>query len=437
MQVKVEDLSSVKKTLHIEIPQDQVVNEIDSAFKQLKKTAKIKGFRPGKAPRSVLERLYGKDVRADVSSRLIQSSFVDALKETNLQVIGNPQLDPPELDTSGPYQYDATVEIKPDIDDIDFKGLELKKTRYQVGDEEIGIQLKALQKNLAQLNPITEDRPAANEDFVLIDYEGLKDGKPFTETQNTQNFTLQIGKGQIHEDFDAGLVGMKPGETKEIKVTFPADYANDKLASLDIDFQVTLNEIREQELPEIDDELAKKAGNYESLDDLKGQISKHLEEGYTKRTEQELNEQIFKALIDKVDFEVPDAMVEYEMEGIIAETERSLQYQNRTLEDMGLTREGLSEKYQDTAVRQVRRHLILEKIVDQEALELTDEEMDKGFEDMANAFGQPVEEIKGYYRQNNDKLEFFKHTLLEKKAIALIIDNSVIEEVAPEKSDKS
>ena len=434
MQVKVEDLSSVKKTLHIEIPQDQVVSELDSAYKQLKKSAKIKGFRPGKAPRSVLERLYGKDVRADVSSRLIQTSFVDALKETDLQVIGNPKLDPPELDVNGPYQYDATVEIKPDINDIDFKGLTLKKTKFQVSDEEIDLQLKALQKNLAQLKPVTEERPAGNDDFVLIDYEGLKDGKPFAEAQSTRDFNLQIGKGQIHEDFDAGLVGMKPGETKEIRVKFAEDYSNEKLAGLDIDFQVTLNEIREQQLPEIDDELAKKAGNYTSLDELKTQINNHLEQGYTKRAEQELNEQIFKALISKVDFEVPESMVDYEMEGIIAETERSLQYQNRTLEDMGLTREGISEKYNDTAVRQVRRHLILDKIINQEALELTDDELDDGFKDMAASFNQPADEIKQYYRQNNDKLEFFKHTLLEKKAIALIIGSSEIEEVEPEKS---
>ena len=130
MQVTIEELSSVKKTLHIEIPQDQVVRELDSAYSKLKKTAKIKGFRPGKAPRSVLERMFKKDVHADVSSKLIQESFINALKEKDLKIVGNPQLDPPELSVDGPYAYDATIEIKPDIGDIDFKGLNLDKTQY-------------------------------------------------------------------------------------------------------------------------------------------------------------------------------------------------------------------------------------------------------------------------------------------------------------------
>ena len=437
MQVTVEDLSTVKKTLHIEISQDQVARELDSAYNQLKKKAKIKGFRPGKAPRSVLERMFKKDVHADVSSRLIQESFVDALKEMDLQIIGNPSVDPPELSVDQPYHYDATVEIRPVINDIDFKGLSLSKTNYRISDEEIDVQLKGLQENLAQLKPITEDRPARKDDFVLIDYEGLKDGKPFSETQKTENFTLKIGKGQILEDFDTGLVGMKPGDDKEIRAKFPEDYFNPKLAGLEIDFQVTLNEIRNQELPEINDDLAKKAGNYSTLNELKDQIRNNLKQGYAKRSEQELNEQIFKALIQKVEFEVPEAMVEHELEGIVAEAERSFAHQNRSLEEMGLSRDSIAEKYRDTAVKQVRRHLILGKIIDQENLTLSDEELDDGFKNMAEAFNQPADEIKKYYSQNKDGLEYFKHTLLEKKAIELIIDNGKIKEVEPKTKNDS
>jgi trigger factor len=144
-----------------------------------------------------------------------------------------------------------------------------------------------------------------------------------------------------------------------------------------------------------------------------------------------MSEQIYQALIEKTDFEVPDTMVDYELESIVAETERSFAYRNTSLEDMGLTREGIAEKYRDTAVKQVRRHLVLDKIIQQEDLELSDEELDAGYTDMAAAFGQPPEELKNYYRQNKDKLEFFKHTLLEKKAVKLIIDSSKIEEIEP------
>lgn len=439
MQVTIEDSSSVKKTLHIEIPQEQVTRELDSAYSKLKKTAKIRGFRPGKAPRSVLERMFKKEVHADVSSKLIQESFISALKEKDLTIVGNPQLDPPELSPDGPYAYDATIEIKPDIGDIDFKGLNLDKTQYKVNEKEIDSQLEALQKNLTKQKPIGEDRPAREGDHVMITYEGLKDGKPFTETQRTENFTLRIGDGSILKDFDTGLIGMKADETKEVRVTFPKDYFNAKLAGLTIDFQVALNQIREEEIPEINDDLAKKAGNYTTLVELKERIRKNLTEGYTKRVEQEMNEQIFTALIDKTKFDVPDAMVDYELEAIVDDAERSFAYRNTSLEEMGLTRESIAEKYRDTAVKQVKRHLILEKIVDQENLTLSDEELQAGLQDMASAFQQPVEQIQAYYNQNSDKLDYFKQTLLEKRAVTLIIDNSVITEIEPpkENSDSS
>ena len=432
MQYTVENVSSVKKTLHIEVPADEVVRELNSAYKELKKRAKVKGFRPGKIPRSVLERLFKKDVHADVSSKLIQSSFMEALKETELKVIGNPQLDPPELDASGPYAYDATVEISPEIDDIDYKGLALKRTNYTVSDEEVEAQLKILQKNMADYQKIEESRPIREDDYALIDYEGFREGQPFPETALTQNFRMKIGDGQILKELDDQIIGMKPGDTKEVNVTFPQDYSNENLAGLDISFRVTLNEIREEVLPKINDALAKKAGQYETLDELKKVIVDNLNQGYSKRMEQELHEQIYQDLIAKTDFEVPDTLVEMELEGIVAEAERSFAYRNISMEDLGVTRESIAEKYRDTAVKQVKRHLLLNKIIDQEDLSLSDDELESALGEMAENFNQPLEEIKKYYDQQQDKLEFFKHTLLEKKAIKLIIDCGKIEDVEPE-----
>lgn len=437
MQVTVEDVSSVKKILHIEVPQDQVVRELDKAYNQLKKTAKIKGFRPGKAPRSVLERMFKKDVHGDVTSKLLQDSFVEALKETSLNIVGNPQIDPPQLEEKGPYKYDATVEVKPEIDDIDFKGLNLKKALYRVTDEEMEAQLKMLQKNLAQQKPVTEDRPAQANDFVLIDYEGFEGGKPFPETQLTKNFTMKIGAGAISKTLDEEVIGMKPGEEREISVNFPEDHFNDKLANHDITFHVKLHEIREEILPEADDEFAKKLGRYETLDDLKNAIKDNLNEGYQKRVEQELNEQIYEGLIEKTEFELPESMVDYELKNIIDEIEKTLTYYNKSIEDQGMTKEMLAEKHRETAEKKVRRHLILGKIIDQENMELSDEELEEGFTDMAQAMNQPVEAVKSYYQQNQDNLDFFKHTLLEKKAIRLIIKSSNIEEIEPELEKKT
>lgn len=437
MTVIVEDQSSVKKILHIEVPAEEVTHELESAYTQLKKTAKIKGFRPGKAPRSVLERMYGKDVKADVGAKLIQNAWIEALRETNLKVLGSPKVDPPELDPNSPYTFDAEVEVQPELDDIDFKGLALNKTKYVVNDEEINLQLDMLRRNLAKRNPIEENRPVAMDDFVVIDYEGLLDGKPHADTQKTENFTTQVGQGQIVKDLDNGLVGMQVGEEKEIDVTFPEDYFNQALAGQKLVFKVKLNEIREEILPDLDDAFAGQISDqFKNFDELKTKIRENLQSGYEKRIEQELNEQIFTQILEKITFEVPDVLVQGELDHIIREAEQKFAAGNRKLEDVGLSVEKLAEQYRPTAEKQVRRHMILSKLIDQEKLELTDEETDQGFQEMADSYGQSVDFIKTYYKQNQEGLSLFQHTLLEKKALKLIIDNSEVTEIEPsEKKD--
>lgn len=437
MAFKVEDVSSVKKTLHIEIPREEVVQELEKAYNQLKKSAKVKGFRPGKVPRTVLERMFKKDVHADVSSRLIQNSFIDAIKQTELKIVGNPELDPPALAADSAYKYEATVEVTPEIDDIDFHGLDLKRTLYAPGDDEVDVQLKALQKGMARHEKISEDRPVQTDDFVMIDLEGLQDGAPVPEFAKSENFSLQIGKAVVSDDFDNQITGMKPGDTKSFTTKFDKDFSNENLADREITFEVVLNEIRQEILPPINDAMAKKAGPYKTLDELKKVILDNIKQGYEKRTEQELNEQIFQELIARTTFEVPDTMVEMELQGIIEEAERSFAYRNTTLEEMGLSKETIAEKYRDTALSQVKRHLLLGKIIDQEKLSVDDQELESGLKEMSENFNQPLEGIKQYYDQNKDKLELFKHTLLEKKAIKLIIESSSVKDVKPEALTKT
>jgi trigger factor len=429
MNVIVEDISSVKKKINIELPPELVTKEVDDAFKKLQKTAKLKGFRPGKAPRSVLERVYQKDVAADVASKLIQDSVFKAIENAGLKIVAPPEINPPELENNKPYAYFASVETYPEINDLEFKGISLKKTLYEVGEKDIDLQLKMIQKNLASQKPIENERLVQMDDFVLIHYEGFKDDQPFSETQRTENFTMKIGAGTIAKEFDDQLLGMRTGDQKNIVVTFPDDYFNPKLAGFTISFKVELVQIREEVLPEINDDFAKRLGNYDTLDEVKNIIRQNIEAGNTKRTEQELNEQIFQFLLEKTEFQVPDAMVNMELDNIISETEQSLNYQNMSLENLGMTRETLADRYRDTAEKQVRRHLVLDKIIDQEKLDLTDDEMEKGFQDMSATVNQPVEQIKQFYAQSADKKLFFKQTLLEKKALSLIILNSTIEEV--------
>jgi trigger factor len=238
----------------------------------------------------------------------------------------------------------------------------------------------------------------------------------------------------ISEVFDKQIIGMNPGEQKEFPVTFPEDYHNKDLANLEITFTATLKELRQEVIPEANDELAKKLGNFETLENVKDAIRKNLQQGYDKRSDQEIQEQIFEKLLTEK-FELPETLVKFELDGIIADTETRFSQSNVTLDQLGLSREKLEEQYRDVAENQVRRHLFLSKIIEQENMELPAEELNTEYESLSGTVGQPVDSIKEYYKKNPDKLEGFKHAILEKKVFDLIVEKAVIEEVEPEAAD--
>ncbi|MBU1169202.1 MAG: trigger factor [Proteobacteria bacterium] len=437
MQVSIEDVNTVKKILHIEVPEEKVVSDVDAAYNKLKKTAKVNGFRTGKAPRAVLERKFKSDVHADVVSHLVQTTLFEAIQENKLKYIGEPVVDMPDFDPKSAYKFSATLELMPELGPIDFSGIQIKKTMYEPSENEVDAQLEMIRKNLAKRVALDEVRAAQQNDYVLIDYEGLKDGQPFDATPKVENTSHKIGSAVFSNDFDDQLVGMQPGEVKVFDVVYADTYVNKALAGNTLSFTVKLNAIQHEVLPELDDEFAKRVGDFETLDALRDAIMDNLKSGYDKRMEQELNEQVHTNLIEKVSFEVPDLMVQYELASIIAEAEKAFMMNGISLEQIGKTREDLEKEYGGLAEKQVRRHLILGALIKQEKIDLTDEEMEAGFEETAKAIHQPVEGIRAFYKSNPDKIEYFKHTLLEKKALKLIIDNSVIEEIKPELEDAS
>lgn len=432
MQVTVEDQSDIKKKLHIEIPEETVTRKLDDSYRELKKNARIKGFRPGKAPVSMLKRLYQDKVHADVAIALIQESLPEAVKEKELNIIGEPDIDPPELKEQEAFTYNATVEVKPELDDLDYGGLTLKKTLYQASQEEIDNQIEMLRKNLAEEQDVAEDRPAAEGDIVHIKYSSTLEGEPCEAFPETDDFKMTIGKPGITKEFDEQLIGLRPGEEKSFEITLPDDYGDAGVAGKTVAFTVTLNSLKEELLPEVNDEMAGKLGQFDSVDQLREEIRRHLQEGYDKRREQEIHEQVFEALLEKSDFDVPETMIRHELDGIIQEIERTYSSYNLSLEMTGQTHESLREQYRDTAIKQAKRHIILNKIIEQEKLEVTEEELQGGFQEMAAAMQQPVEMIKQFYQERPEQIEALRYSLLEKAAMNKIIESSTMEEVEPD-----
>jgi trigger factor len=439
MQITVKDESPIKKTLHIEIPAETVKKELDGAYQELKKTANIKGFRPGKAPLTVLKRIYKDKVHADVALQLIQNSLSDAVMEHKLTVVGEPVINSSELKEEEPFSYDATVEIKPELPDIDYKGLNLKKTIYRYSDEEVNNQMTMLRRSMATQEDIGVSRPAAQNDVALISFSGSHEGAPFSSFPKREEYRLKIGSAAISKAFDDQIVGMTQGDVKEFDIPFPEDFPDTQVAGKTIHFTVTLTSVKEEILPALDDAFAKMAGPYESLDQLTEAIRANLQSGYEKRSQQELNERVFEALLLKCDFIVPESMIKYELDGIIEEIERTYMAYNMSLENTGQTRESLAEKYRDTAEKQAKRHILLNKIIEQDNLDIAGEELEKGFTEISGSVRQPVDMVKQFYEKNPQQLNALKYSLLEQKAMKIIVESSHIEEIPAEKSgdDKS
>jgi trigger factor len=429
MKVEVEDISTVKKVLRVEILEPEVTRELDKAYGTLKNNVRIKGFRPGKVPRSLLERRFKKEMCEEVSGQLIQNSYSEALSQAELVPLGEPTIDRPDLEKGKPYHYSVTVEVRPPIEDLNVTGLKLKEKVHTVTDEEIEVQLKILQKRSAKLKTVDEDRPVENGDIVIIDYEGLKDGKPFEPARKTENFQVEIGSGRILKDFEQQLVGMQPKSTKEFQVHFPDDYYNKDLAGLDVTFKVTLKEIKEEILPEIDDEFAKSLGEYQTPDEVREAIRKDMNQRYEAQSKRQLREDILDMLMEQSDFELPEGLVEAELSAIVRDAHNLRGYKGMSQQNLGQTEEELSKKYRPLAERKVREYLLLQKVIQQEEINVTDERLDEAFEEMAKVVNQPMERIKELHEGDKEAYELLRQRVLEKEVINWIVENSHVERV--------
>jgi trigger factor len=399
MKANVEEISSVKKKVNVEIPEDRVVKEIDSFFGELRKKAKIKGFRPGKAPRSILERHFKDYVKAEVIQKLIQDTYPEALSTNDLHPVSTPVIDPGELASGKPFQYSAVIEVKPDIKIEGHLGLNIEGKKEGVKDEEVEERLKGLQNLHAHLKTISEERPIQNGDFVIVDYEARMDGKPLEEGKGI-DFTVEVGSGRFIPTFEEKLVGLRSNEEKEIEVSFPEDYGYKKWAGKTISFYVRIKEIKEKILPSLDDEFAKDLGDFSSLDALKAKLKQDIEKEKELALDHQLKDQIVDQLLQANHFEIPESLVEEQAKALVSDTKLRLTSQGVALENLGVSEEKLIEDYREMAKKQVRTFLILEKIADQEGIKATDEDVEKRLQEIAERTDQKFDVVKRYYEKN-------------------------------------
>ena len=399
MKTSVEEISSIKKKVFIEIPEDQVNKEVESFYKDLGKKAKIKGFRPGKVPRNILERYFKDYVKTEVVQKLIQDTYPQALSEIDLQPVSPPVIDPGEFEGGKSFQYSAVIEVKPDIKLEGYTGLKIEGKKEEVKDEEVEERLRALQNLHANLKTISETRPIQAGDFVIVDYEASMGGKPL-EGGKAIDFTVEVGSGQFIPALEEKLIGLKPEEEKEIEVSFPEDYGYQKWAGKTISFHVKIKEIKEKILPPLDDEFAKDLGDYSSFEELKAKLKGEIEKEKELVLERQLKDQVVDQLLEANPFEVPESLVEEQTKAMVSDTKLKLAAQGVVLKNLGVTEEKLQEDYKAMAQKQVKTFLILDKIASQEGIAVTDEEADDRLKEMAERMHQKFDVVKRYYEKN-------------------------------------
>ena len=422
MNVNVEEISSIKKKVSIEIPGNEVTKEVDSFYKDLGKKAKIKGFRPGKVPRNILERYFKDYVKAEVVQKLIGDSYPKALTETNLEPVSPPVIDPGEFNEGKSFQYSAVIEVKPDIKLEGYAGLKIEGKKEEVKDEDVEERLKSLQNLHANLKTISEGRPIQTGDYVIVDYEASVGGKPL-EGAKAVDFTVEVGSGQFIPTFEEKLIGLKPEEERDIEVAFPEDYGYQKWAGKTILFHVKIKEIKEKVLPVLDDEFAKDLGDYSSLEELKTKLRGEIEKEKELVLERQLKDQVVDQLLEANPFEVPESLVEEQAKGLVSDTKLRLAAQGVELKNLGVTEEKLQGDYKAMAQKQVKTFLILEKIASQEGIAATDEEVDERLKEMAERMHQKFDVVKRYYEKNG-LLPEVKAGILRDKTLNFLLEKA-------------
>ena len=425
MKTNLEDLSPVKKKLEIEIEAEEVTKKIDKAYRDLKKEVKLPGFRPGKAPRSLLERQFGDQVVQDVTRTLINETFFKAVEETNIFPLNMPVFENGILKAGQSFSYSAVMEVRPEFEIKDYIGLEIEKEVCAVSDEDVDKQLEEIRKSRGTLTSITEDRGIKDKDYAVIEYRGFE-GDESLEGVEGSNYLLQVGSHSFHRDFEKVLIGLKKGDDSVVKVDFEEDYYQSKLAGKSVNFDVKVEDIKEMILPDLDDGFAKDLGaDFESLSELKGKIKENLQSQEESRIDRELKRRLMEKISEGVDFELPESLVESELDNGVERIKQSLIRSGSNLEKAGLDEGRLREDLAPTSRKRVKEMLILGEIAKKDDLTVDETELSEGFREMSVGIGQEPEIIRKYYEANN-LLESFREKLLEEKTLNYLVENAKI-----------
>ena len=425
MSLQVEKLEKNMAKLTVEVPAEQFDEAIKAAYNKNKNRFNIPGFRKGKAPQAMIEKMYGPGVfYEDAANEAIDSSYGDAMKESGLEIVSRPEIDITQIEKGKAFIYTATVAVRPEVTLGQYKGVEVQKADAEVTDSDVETELKRVQDQNARLVSI-EDRPVEDGDQTVIDFEGFVDGKPFDGGKGT-DYPLTIGSHSFIDTFEEQLIGKNIGEECEVNVTFPGEYHAKELVNKPATFKVTVKEIKKKELPELNDEFASEVSEFETLEEYKNDIRTKLADRKQKAATTENENRVVEKVVENAQMDIPDPMVDNEVMNMLQDTARRMQSQGLSLDQYlqytGQKGDTMKDKRKPQAIRRIQTRLVLEAVAAAENITISDEKLEEELKKMADSYQMEVEKLKEY--MGEFEKEQMKKDLAVQEAVDLLVSEA-------------
>ncbi|MBO8141782.1 MAG: trigger factor [Firmicutes bacterium] len=438
MNTRVERLSDhpARVVLEVEVEPQRVEQSVNNVYRRLARQVRIPGFRPGKAPRPVVERHVGKDtLYQEAFEELIPEAYREAVRAADIEPVAQAKIDILEYGSGKPLRFKAEVDVKPEVKLGQYRGLKVEKRRPRVTDEAVDAFVEGIRQRHAEL--VEAGKPQLEKgDYAVIDYEGLIDGKPFRGGAG-RGETVEVGGAAVLPEFSDQLIGMAPGDEREFEVTFPENSRED-IAGKTAKFRVTLHGIKQKRLPELDDEFAKDAGDYETLEELRADVRRRLEEAAEEDAEAAMRQKLLEQAVAAAEVDVPPVMVEQELARVLDELAMSLVQNGITVEQYlkssGQTEEQLAERFRDTALARVKADLVLEAVARAEQLIPSEEEVDARLVQLLGS--APDEKRREQFLRDEDNRRAARNTLMRSKALDFLASHAEVTEVEFDPADE-
>ena len=426
MSLQVEKLEKNMAKLTIEVSADDLEKALQSAYMKQKNKISLPGFRKGKVPRQMIEKMYGAEIfYDDAANALIPKAYADAYDECELEIVSRPEIDVVQIEKGKPFIFTAEVATKPEVTLGEYKGLEVDKISTRVTQKEVDAKVQEESEKNARTITV-EDRPVQDGDEVILDFEGFVDGVAF-EGGKGENYPLTIGSGSFIPGFEEQLVGAEAEKEVEVNVTFPEDYHAEDLKGKAAVFKCTIHEIKAKELPEIDDEFAAEVLEFDTLEEYKADVKAKIKEQKAADGKRNQEDQAVEQAVKNAEYEIPQPMIDTQTTQMVEDFAQRIQSQGITLEQYfqftGLTAEKMMEDMKPQAIKRIETRLVLEAIAKAENIEITDEKVDEELAKMAESYKMEVEKLKEFIGENEKKQ--MKEDLAVQEAVTFLVENAV------------